>query len=249
MIRLIVNSATYRQTSRHRPELKKVDPQNRLLSRQNRVRVEAEIIRDLNLSASGLMVHQLGGPSVFPPLPPDVAKLSYSNNFKWATSPGGNRYRRGMYTFFKRTAPHPNLTTFDCPDSNTTCVERSLSNTPLQALTQLNNTVFFQAAVELAKRVTDNGAKSQKTSDAKRIERLFRLCVARPPSKDESQELARLLTTSRVWYQSHPADVFALLGQKPTKKQKAPSKAATELAAWVATSRIVLNLDEFITKE
>jgi len=198
----------------------------------------------LNLAASGLLVRELGGPSVFPPLPPDVAKLSYANNFKWKTSPGGDRYRRGMYTFFKRTSPHPNLTAFDCPDSNKTCVERSLSNTPLQALTQLNNTVFVEAAVALAKRATTISGK-----DAAKIRRLFRLCVARPPNQEESAALKDLLQESRKWYQKNPADVIKLLGIKLTKKQKLPTKEATELAAWVATSRIVLNLDEFITKE
>ena len=100
-------------------ELAEVDPLNDLFHRQNRFRVEGEIVRDLALAAAGCCRDKVGGPSVFPPLPPDVAELSYANNFKWKTSTGEDRYRRGMYTFFKRTAPHPNLTTFDCPDSNT----------------------------------------------------------------------------------------------------------------------------------
>ena len=107
------------------PEMLEIDPENRLLYRQNRLRMEAEIIRDMYLAVGGLLSPKVGGPSVFPPLPEGVAKLSYASNFSWNTSEGQDRYRRGMYTFFKRTAPHPNLTTFDCPDANTTSVHRT----------------------------------------------------------------------------------------------------------------------------
>src|SRR6185437_3611092 len=124
LIKRIVMSATYRQASRHRAELIEADPQNLWLARQNRLRAEGEIVRDISLDAAGLLSRKIGGPSVFPPLPPGIAELSYAGNFKWTASTGADRYRRGMYTFFKRTAPHPNLTTFDCPDANLTCVER-----------------------------------------------------------------------------------------------------------------------------
>lgn len=202
MIRRIVLSRTYRQASVHRTELTEIDPENRLLHRQNRFRVEAEIVRDLYLSASGLLEPRVGGPSVFPPLPPDIASLSYANNFKWGRSdwndrpdrPGGiapsdDIYRRGMYTFFKRTAAHPTLTTFDCPDANTTCVDRATSNTPLQALATLNNQVFVDAARAFAERLLSESHEN----DAARIGRAFRLCVARPPSSAESEALLRLL--------------------------------------------------------
>src|SRR5439155_7516388 len=109
MIRLIVTSATYQQSAAQRPELRHVDPMNRLLARQSRLRIEGEIVRDLHLAASGLLSMKIGGASVFPPMPPDVAAISYSNNFRWSESSGDDRYRRGMYTFFKRTAPHPEL--------------------------------------------------------------------------------------------------------------------------------------------
>ena len=124
LIKQIVMSATYRQSSQLRPELADIDPENKLLSRQNRFRVEAEIVRDLCLAVGGLLSEQVGGPSVFPPLPSGVAELSYNNNFKWRTSQGDSRYRRGMYTFFKRTSPYPTLMSFDCPDSNTTRLKR-----------------------------------------------------------------------------------------------------------------------------
>jgi hypothetical protein len=231
LIRLIVNSATYRQSSAHRPEMVARDPSNLLLHRQNRFRVEAEIIRDLNLAASGLLTRKVGGPSVFPPLPSGVAALSYANNFKWATSKGADRYRRGLYTFFKRTSPHPNLITFDCPDSNVTCVKRTRSNTPLAALATLNNEVFTEAAKALAKRLL-----KEKSTDAERIALGFKICVAREPSDDERAALANLLKQARAYYTTHTAEAKTLNGD-------------AEASAWTATARVLLNLDEFITRE
>jgi len=231
MIKLIVTSATYRQSSLHRPELRERDPDNKLLHRQNRFRVEAEIIRDLHLAASGLLTDKIGGPSVFPPLPTGVAALSYANNLKWNTSKNEDRYRRGMYTFFKRTSPHPNLTTFDCPDSNVTCVKRGRSNTPLAALATLNNTVFAEAAKAMAKRVI-----KEKSGDADRIERCFRLCVARPPTSDEHTAFAGLLKSAREYYRSHEPEAKTYNGDP-------------EASAWAATARIMLNMDEFITRD
>ncbi len=240
LIRSIVLSATYRQTSRSTAELAKADPGNRWLGRQNRIRLEAEIVRDNSLAAAGLLSSKVGGPSVFPPMPADVAALSYANNFKWNTSKGEDRYRRGMYTFFKRTAPHPNLTTFDCPDSNTTCVERRVSNTPLQALTTLNNEVYVEASRALARRVLDE----QHADDAGRLSRAFRLCVTRPPGSSEMAGFADLLATARTWYKAHGDDAGKLVGSYTTK-----SASTDESAAWVATCRIMLNMDEFITRE
>ena len=138
MHRLIVTSATYRQSSEARPELSEVDPGNRLLARQNRLRLEAEIIRDAALRASGLLVSTLGGPSVFPPRPEGSGQFTQVNR-KWKTDEGPNRYRRGMYTFFRRSAAYPGLTTFDAPNAQSTETRRNRSNTPLQALTLLND--------------------------------------------------------------------------------------------------------------
>lgn len=239
MIRLIVSSATYRQTSHTRAELADADPLNELLHRQNRFRVEAEIVRDLALAAGGILSGKIGGPSVYPPLPPDIAELSYANNFKWTASTLDDRYRRGMYTFFKRTAPHPNLSTFDCPDSNTTCIERRTSNTPLQALTTLNNETFAEAAQVMAKR-----ALSAAGDDRARLTLALRSCIARPPSAEDLSAFSELLATSRQWYTGHAADATAAIGSfKPEET------SAEEAAAWVATVRIMLNLDEFLTRE
>ncbi|MHC4877619.1 MAG: PSD1 and planctomycete cytochrome C domain-containing protein [Planctomycetota bacterium] len=239
LIRLIVTSATYRQNSSHRADLQDADPTNLLFGRQNRLRAEAEIVRDMSLSVSGLLSQKVGGPSVFPPLPPGVAELSYAGNFKWKTSAGEDRYRRGMYTFFKRTSPHPNLTSFDCPDANTTCFQRQASNTPLQALILLNNEVFTNAAHAFAKRLLAGGEQS----DRERLEQAFRLCVARLPSDVERDEIASLLLASRDWYKSHDADTQQLAGN-----QTPDGLAPAEYAAWIATSRILLNMDEFITR-
>jgi hypothetical protein len=136
-----------------------------------------------------------------------------------------------MYTFFKRTSPHPNLTTFDCPDSNVTCVKRSRSNTPLAALATLNNSVFAEAAKAMAKRVI-----KEKPDDASRIERCFRLCVARPPTPDEHAAFAGLLKSAREYYRSHKPEAKAYNGNP-------------EASTWAATARIMLNMDEFITRE
>ncbi len=239
LIRTIVLSSVYRQGSAHRVELHERDPENRLIARQNRFRVEGEIVRDATLAVGGLLSRKVGGPSVFPALPPDIAALSYANNFKWTTSPGEDRYRRGMYTFHKRTAPHPNLIGFDCPDGNATQIQRAVSNTPLQALTTLNNESFHEAAQALARRSLAEGGGD----DAARIAFAFRLCTARRPDGPESAELISLLSTARSFY---AANIDAA-----TRLRGAPiaGVAPAEQAAWVATVRVLLNLDEFMTRE
>ena len=243
LIRTIVTSATYRQSSAIRPELTEVDPQNLLLARQNRIRVEAEIIRDLSLSVSGLLSSKVGGPSVFPPLPPGIAELSYANNFKWTTSSGEDRYRRGMYTFFKRTSPHPNLTLFDCPDANLTCVSRPSSNTPLQALTLLNNDIFVEAAREFGHRIL-----AQTGSDEARLSQAFRLCVSRQPTVSELDEFREMLNVARKWYKANDDAAVTLASGGSKAKSATKNPASVETAAWIATCRIMLNMDEFITR-
>lgn len=240
LLKLILMSSTYRQSSVQRPDLVEIDPQNKLLARQNRLRVEGEIVRDLHLAASGLLSPKIGGPSVYPPMPDDVANLSYANNFKWVTSKGEDGHRRGLYTFFKRTAPHPDLMTFDCPDANTTNVKRTVSNTPLQALTTLNAEAFSEAAKALAKRVLESGL----ANDDERLSQMFRACVSRTPTEKETKALRTLLYDSRAWYAKHAEDAKTL-----TKGYESKQAPTDELAAWTATSRIVLNLDEFVTRE
>jgi mono/diheme cytochrome c family protein len=246
ILKTIMMSATYRQSSavpaNLPPKVMEIDPKNTLLWRQNRLRVDGEIVRDLHLAASGLLSAKIGGPSVFPPIPEGIDALSYAGNFKWTTSKGEDRYRRGMYTFFKRTAPHPDLTTFDCPDANLTNVKRTVSNTPLQALTTLNAEAFAEAAQALAKRVLTDAALKD---DEAKIIHAFRLCVSRSPSTQEVTALKKLLEESRYTYQNGPADE----AKAASGIHAAPNVPASENAAWVATARIILNLDELITRE
>ena len=240
LIKTIVMSATYQQSSRHRPELVDVDANNLLLYRQNRFRVEGEIVRDVQLAASGLLAPALGGPSVFPPIPPGITDQNYNSEFKWQTSSGANRYRRGMYTFFKRTAPHPNLITFDCPDSSVACANRNRSNTPLGALATLNNEVYAEAAQALGRRLI---AMAQ-ADDKLRIRRGFQLCLVRPPSAAEMEVLLELLTSTRQWYQSRSEEAVQRIGNYAVA-----DIPDSETASWIAVARVMMNLDEMIVRD
>jgi len=238
MHRLIVTSATYRQSSRNRPELATVDPRNRLLARQNRFRLDAEIVRDVALASSGLLSRQIGGPSVYPPQPNGIYRFTQVPR-DWKTSPGPDRYRRGMYTYFWRSAPHPALTVFDAPDSVSTCTRRNRSNTPLQALTLLNDQAFFEFAQALAARVlreTDGG------DDAERIRHAFRLCLARPPSLVEEKRLRELLVQQLAELAPKEAGLHDPSPSTDGDNDK-------QLVAWMTVARVLLNLDEFITRE
>ncbi|HUG91630.1 MAG TPA: PSD1 and planctomycete cytochrome C domain-containing protein [Planctomycetaceae bacterium] len=241
LIRLIVTSAAYRQSAQHRPALAEIDPRNGLLHRQNRFRVEAEIVRDLHLAASGLLAEKIGGPSVFPPFSADLKRIDFRSDLEWNTSTGADRYRRGMYTFFKRTLPHPNLTMFDCPMADATAVERARSNTPLHALITLNNEVFVEAARAFAVRVLC-GEKCD--DDAARLTRAFQLAVTRLPSEGERARLLTFLDENRKWYAERPEEAAKLVADQPFA-----DVAPAELAAWISTSSVILNLDEFITRE
>jgi hypothetical protein len=220
LIRLIVTSSTYRQSSRHRPELAEKDPNNVLLARQNRLRLEAEIVRDVALATSGLLNPQIGGKSVFPPQPKGASKLGQIQR-EWEADTGPNRYRRGMYTHFWRSAPDPNLMVFDAPDSTVTCTRRLRSNTPLQALTLLNDEGFFEMAGALAKRMKDEAA-----DDEARLRHGFRLCLSREPKGVELDRLRRFL-----------------------KQQRDAQTPPNEDVAWLQVARVLMNLDEFITRE
>jgi hypothetical protein len=235
LLRAILGSATYKQSSATRPELADLDPLNKLLARQNRLRVEGEVVRDLHLAASGLLSRKIGGPSVFPPMPPEIASLSYAGNFRWTESTGEDRYRRGMYTFFKRTSPYPDLITFDCPDANVANVRRSVSNTPLQALTTLNAQTFAEAAQALAKNCLNQTGTDQATDEV-RMDRLFETCLLRRPENGEAAGLLSLLRSARTAFQNQPSAAQKLGG-------------TPEIAAWTTVARVVLNTDEFITRE
>ena len=240
-LKTILMSTTYRQSSTHRPELIDVDPLNQWLARQNRLRVEGELVRDLTLQVSGLLSPKIGGPSVFPPMPPELAKLSYADNFSWTDSKGEDRYRRGMYTFFKRTIPHPSLMTFDCPDANLTCVNRSVSNTPLQALTLLNNESFFEASQAMAQRLLQENADEE---DRTRLGRAMRACLTREAETDEIDRMQNLFDHAKQFYRDQTEEAEAMVGD-----HNVPGRSHSEVAAWIATVRVLFNLDEFITRE
>jgi hypothetical protein len=244
--RLIVTSATYRQSSRARPDLAEKDQRNRLLARQVRLRLEAEAVRDVALAASGLLDGRIGGPSVFPPQPEGVSEFTQVKR-AWKPDEGAGRYRRGMYTHFWRSAPHPALTVFDAPDAGTACTHRSRSNTPLQALTLLNDPGFAEYAYGLAARLLCEGGPA----DADRVRHGFRLCLGRAPSAAEARRLAEFLTRQREHYAANPAEAAALLaggGSAGKRLAEVPGEAA-EKAALVLLARVLLNLDEFITRE
>ena len=215
MHRLIVTSATYRQSSKVTPALEDRDPENILLARAPRFRVEAEIVRDIALAASGLLNPEIGGPSVFPPQPPGITDLS-RGNLPWIVATGKDRYRRGMYTFWKRTSPYPSLSVFDAPTADTTTVRRSRSNSPMQALTTLNDEAYVEAARALAGRVM----REAPADDTARLRYAFRLCVSREPDGYEKDALSTLLRKSGAGDQG-----------------------------WLDVARVLLNLDETITRE
>jgi hypothetical protein len=238
LIKLIVTSSAYQQSSVHRPELAQVDPENWLWHRQNRYRVGAETVRDLHLGAGGLLSGKIGGPGVFPPFPQELTKVDFRSDLKWIVSEGEDRYRRGMYTYFKRTLPDPNLTTFDCPDASATAVQRSISNTPLQALATLNNEVFVEAAQALALRTM------KVLPVHERLNWTFQACLGRPPSSREESLLMELFEENKEWYERHPKEAALMAG-----RSLADGANAAEAAAWTAAASIILNLDEFITRE
>ncbi|MEX2185489.1 MAG: PSD1 and planctomycete cytochrome C domain-containing protein [Pirellulales bacterium] len=241
MLRLLVASATYRQRSEVRGPGTTADPQNRLLWRQNRIRVEGEIVRDLALSASGLLSDKIGGPSVFPPQPDGV--YAFTQRAKnWRTSTGEDRFRRGLYTFFYRSAPYPMLTTFDAPNFNQTCTCRDRSNTPLQSLTVANDASLVELARALAVRVLAEAAADR--TEAATIEQLFRVCMVRSPSTAEADFLAKFLREQRTHF-----DVDGDAAGKLSPGELPAGVSTAEAAAFVATARVVLNLDEFITRE
>ena len=236
--RLIVTSATYRQSSRHREDAAKADPANRLLARQHRLRLESEVVRDVCLAASGLWNRALGGPPVFPPQPQGSSRLGHSKR-SWVASQGEDRFRRGLYTHFWRSTPHPALMVFDSPNGITTCTRRSRSTSPLQALTLLNDEAFYEFAQGLARRVLREGPDQ----DAERIDYTFRVCLSRPPSAEESTQLKRFLNHQRHDLAQRPREAQSLLSLESEDEDP------QELAAWTLLSSVLLNLDELITRE
>ncbi len=245
--RLIVTSATYRQSSSAAPQQYREDPYNRLLARGPRFRVDAEVVRDIALAASGLLSPEVSGPSVYSPAPKFlfVRPASFSTKV-WEEAQGWNRYRRGIYTFRYRSVPYPMLQTFDAPSGESSCVRRPLSNTPLQALTTLNEPVFLEAARALALRTLREGGDNRE----QRLNYAFRRCVARQPTREEVGRLLAFLSDQKRRLADGWASPWDLAGYSPEERPRLPDGTTpVQLAAWTALSRVLLNLDETISKE
>lgn len=245
--KLIVTSATYRQSSQVTEELYAKDQFNRWLARAPRLRVEGEIVRDIALSASGLLNPKIGGPSIYAPAPGFlfVPPASYGP-FTWTEETGPDRYRRALYTFRRRSTPYPVLQNFDAPNGDFSCVRRTRSNTPLQALTTLNETMFMECARSLAAvTVKDGGA-----DDASKLSYAFRRCLSRAPNNVEQQALLDLLSKQMTRFTAGGQDPWQLAANDPAKTPTLPEGVTpSQLAAWTVVSRVLLNLDETLTKE
>ena len=239
MVREIVTSATYRQSSNARKDLEARDPDNALLARQSRLRLPAEEVRDEALYAAGLLDLRIGGRSVRPAQPKGVAELSYGGSVKWEESTGADRYRRGLYILFQRTVPYPQLVTFDAPNASLSCTRRERTNTPLQALNLMNDPVFFEAAQALAYRVMSESAGAFRD----RLNYAYEVTLGREPTTREAERMGKYFDETSRMLQGSPQTVSALF------PNQLPGVPQADAAAWVELSRVLLNLDEFITKD
>ncbi len=242
LLRLIVTSATYTQTSKAAPELLEQDPRNRWLARAPRVRLEAEMVRDCALACSGLLCRKLGGPSVFPFQPAGLWQAAFNGERTWSTSQGEDRYRRGLYTFWRRTVPYPSMATFDAPSREICAIKRPRTNTPLQSFVTLNDPVYVEAAQALARRIVREGGREV----VHRARYGLELCLCRPAQPEQIEPLVSLYTAEYERYRKDQASAIALatepLGPLP------PGMEPAELAAWTTVANVLLNLDGVLTK-
>lgn len=242
LLKLIVTSATYRQSSQVTAERLAKDPQNRLFSRGPRFRLEAEMVRDQALSLAGLLSGKLGGPSVYPPQPPGLWQAAFNGERTWSTSNGEDRYRRGLYTFWRRTVPYPSMATFDAPSRETCSIRRVRTNTPLQALVTMNDPVYVEAAQALARRIVREGGSN--VEDQARY--ALRLCLCRPPNDEQASQIAELQQSESRHYRQDKKAAEQLatdpLGPLPA------GHSASELAAWTVVANVLLNMDAVLTK-
>ena len=249
LLRLIVTSATYRQSSAHKAARPRPggsggtrpagfgDPRNRLLSRFPRVRLEAEMVRDQALSLAGLLRTKMNGPSVYPPQPPGLWRAAFNGQRKWPTSTGADRYRRGLYTFWRRTVPYPSMATFDAPSREICTVRRIRTNTPLQAFVTMNDPVYVEASQALARRIVAKGG----TTARSRAAFALRLCLVRPPKPAQVAAVLKLYRGELSHYQQDNAAAKKIAGT-------ATDFDAAELAAWTVVGNVLLNLDGVLTR-
>lgn len=244
MIRLMVTSSTYRQSSLMSDKLRELDPYNRLVARQSRYRVEAELVRDAALFISGLLVDEIGGRSVKPYQPAGYWKHLNFPKRKWKHDGGSNQYRRGVYTHWQRTFLHPSLLAFDAPSREECTAERMVSNTPQAALALLNDPTYVEAARVFAQNIIFLGGQSVD----EKLDWAFRQALSRKPSADERPILRNLLETHRKQYLADSKAADALLGVGLTTRPEGSGDKKAELAAWTSISRVILNLSETITR-
>ncbi|HBE72075.1 MAG TPA: hypothetical protein DDW52_28390, partial [Planctomycetaceae bacterium] len=250
--RLIVTSSTYRQSSHATAELIEQDPSNILMARGPRFRLPAEMVRDAMLRSSGLLTEKIGGPGVRPPQPQAVTAVAYGNP-KWNTTSGENRYRRSLYTFAKRTAPFAAFAIFDAPTGENCVARRDRSNTPLQALTLLNDAMYLEFAVGIAEQAVRDAqrtaptVKSEPTAGTgKIVELIFRRILSRPPNKRERALTAKYFSSQLSRLQAQQLDASQILTNRPSSSKE--DLEADNLAAWTLVARAIMNLDEAITK-
>ena len=241
-LREILCSATYRQSSTPSVDALAKDPNNQLLAHGPRFRLEAEMVRDQALAISGLLCRKLGGESVYPPQPPNLWRAAFNGQRTWATSSGGDRYRRGLYTYWRRTVPYPSMAAFDAPSREICTLRRVSTNTPLQAFVTLNDPVYVEAAQALARRIMAEGG----TSVEQRAAFAVRLALARPAAEPQVAELATLYR-SEVEHYRQDAKAAEAMATDPLGPLPAGVDAA-EAAAWTVVSNVVLNLDGVLTK-
>jgi hypothetical protein len=245
LIRTIVLSDTYRQSSAASPELLQRDPANVWLARGPRFRADAEVVRDIALSVSGLMTHRLGGPSVIPPVPQNVLDYNFVYPDYWKPAEGSDRYRRTVYGLRKRSMPDPVMASFDGPNGDIACARRTRSNSPLAALTALNEAVFVEAARALSLRVLREGG----SDDSQRADYAFLLCTSRNPTGAERQAILELLESRRRRIADGWLDARAITTGDPGRlPELPPNTTPQDAAAWTLAARVLLNLDETISK-
>jgi hypothetical protein len=242
LLKLLVTSATYSQSPKVTPEKLTKDPRNRLLSRGPRFRLEAEMVRDQALALSGLLSRKMHGPSVYPPQPPGLWQAAFNGQRTWPTSQGEDRYRRGLYTFWRRTVPYPSMATFDATSRETCTVRRIRTNTPLQAFVTLNDPVFVECSQALARRIVKEGG----TTTEQRARFGLQLCLCRPPRTEQVQQVMELFQTEYEHYRKDTKAAVAL-ATEPLGPLPAGMDAA-EQAAWTVVANVLLNLDTVLMK-
>ena len=245
LLRLLVTSQTYRQTSRVTHEAWQEDQDNVWLARGPRVRLSAEMVRDQALSIAGLLSHKMHGPAVRPPQPNSGLNAAFGGGIDWQTSTGEDRYRRGLYTTWRRSNPYPSMATFDAPSREVCTLRRDSTNTPLQALVTLNDPAFVEAAQALARRVVLNEAANA-PDDTVKLQNAFELCTSRTASDAELQSLLKLLSTARQHFGTEP-EAAKQLSSDPLGPLDCPEQEI-ELAAWTSVCNVLLNLDEVLMK-